>query len=76
MGNMLSIFEKNGGGGVHSQPKVLSIGYHITSFDRSNGSYAKRLEAAIDGIDKFLYAKDLGPVVYVRGHEIPRIFKK
>ncbi len=69
--NMIDIFNANWSGEALDSPRVLSIGYHPVSFVRSNSAYAKRLEIALTEIDKFQLKTDKGPVIYVRGSEIP-----
>lgn len=71
---MVRVFDENWAPGTAlASPKVLSIGYHPVSLVRAGDeAWLGYLHTAMDHADKYLASGGQGPVVYVRGSDIPQ----
>ncbi len=71
---MVRVFDQNWAAGTAlTGPKVVAIGYHPISLVRAgNGNWLGYLHTAMDHADQYLASTGQGPVVYVRGSDIPK----
>ncbi len=71
---MVRVFDENWTPGTAlASPRVVSIGYHPVSLVRpGDGAWLGYLHTAMDHADQYLVSSGNGPVVYVRGSDIPK----
>lgn len=71
---MVHVFDENWTeGSALATPKVVAIGYHPVSLARAgNSNWLGYLHTAMDRADQYLASAGNGPVVYVRGSDIPK----
>jgi hypothetical protein len=72
--DMVKVFDENWTEGTAlASPKLYSIGYHPVSLVRAGDeNWLDYLHTAMDHADQYLASAGNGPVVYVRGSDIPK----
>jgi hypothetical protein len=68
---MIEMFDANGPGQPHDEPRAYSIGYHAPNFSEA---FKERMDEALTHIDQFLASDDAGPVVYATLSEMALVW--
>jgi hypothetical protein len=69
---MIDIFHANFSGDALPAPRIYSIGYHPVDFSED---FFSRIDTALAEVDHHLASDDLGPVIYARVSDLPKVWR-